>query len=476
MLEIINYFLAVFALAFYLETALQWYSYRIERVIFHYNKPLWHFWFFILPSIAYFGLKFLPNGKNLLLTFLVIFIICEFFWHKKLDKKLVFTARVKRFFAFLAVFSLVFLAIFEILKAENLPLFLPIIFALLASFYDEKRRFSHFYNKAKEKIAQNQNLIIVQITASFGKTSIKNFLFELLKNDFKTQKTPRSVNTLAGLVRDINENLAFDTRIYIAEAGARQNGDIAEITEFLEPQIVIVGEIGLSHIEYFKSVENIRATKLEALLSKRLKQAFLHSTTLQNESEKFSIYDRKIASFTSDLNGTSVTLKSGESVFAPILGAFNAENLAVCIMVAKFLGLNAEKIAKNGTNIAPVEHRLQKIEANGKIIIDDSFNGNIGGMLASYELVATFKGRKVIITPGIVETTKEQNEILGEKIAKIFDLVMITGSLNAEILSSKIAKEKLIFIKDKSKMTEILAQNTQAGDLILFSNDAPSFI
>ncbi len=50
-----------------------------------------------------------------------------------------------------------------------------------------------------------------------------------------------------------------------------------------------------------------------------------------------------------------------------------------------------------------VEHRLERIEAGGKIIIDDSFNGNLKGMKESYELVNSYSGKKVLLTPGIVE-------------------------------------------------------------------------
>jgi len=92
-----------------------------------------------------------------------------------------------------------------------------------------------------------------------------DMLFEILKDSFVCYKTPRSVNTMAGIIKDINENLSEQTQIYIAEAGARLKGDILEITKFLNPQIVIVGEIGAQHIEYFKTLDNIRATKLEAL-------------------------------------------------------------------------------------------------------------------------------------------------------------------------------------------------------------------
>lgn len=82
---------------------------------------------------------------------------------------------------------------------------------------------------------------------------------------------------MLGIVADINTNLSQDTQIYIAEAGARLKGDIDEITRFLQPYISIVGEIGNAHLEYFKSVENIRSTKLEALNSKRLRKKLFYT-------------------------------------------------------------------------------------------------------------------------------------------------------------------------------------------------------
>lgn len=427
------------------------------------------------------------------------------------------------------------------------------------------------------------SLTIIQITASYGKTSIKNFLYQILKNDFRCYKTPRSVNTLAGLVRDVNEALPADTQIYIAEAGARLSGDIAEITEFLAPQIVVVGEIGAQHIEYFKSIENIRKTKLEALTSARLKHAFLHSSTQKSADERVTIYDEGLEICSADLDGIKFSLSlsddeplaSGENstlhaetsaadsegqgglsldassviytekyknsknygadfndvnsishaergeqefyeqaaraasddkicgdkeqgaqeaanerkisngrrelcerheFFAPILGKFNAANLAACIKIARFLGLSVDKIKSRVARVGAVEHRLARLDAGGKIIIDDSFNGNLSGMLQSYELMRSYGGRKVIITPGIVESTREDNETLAAKIDEIFDLAIITGELNSEVLQSRIDPAKTIVLKDKRDLQRVLGENTRSGDLILFSNDAPSFI
>ena len=97
-------------------------------------------------------------------------------------------------------------------------------------------------------------------------------------------------------------------------------------------------------------------------------------------------------------------------------------------------------------------------------------------MSASYELAASYGGRKVLVTPGIVESTDEDNEKLSKIINKTFDIVMITSSLNAVALLKHLSKPKIVVVKDKSKMQEMLAEHTKAGDLILFSNDAPSFM
>ena len=243
----------------------------------------------------------------------------------------------------------------------------------------------------------------------------------------------------------------------------------------MNPQIAIVGEIGAQHIEYFKTLENIRATKLEALGSKRLEKAFVHSSTQANEGEKIEIYDKDLSGVEASLDG--VKFKLGEREFtSPLLGKFNAANLAVCVKTALYLGLDETRIAAALARLKNVEHRLERIDAGGKIIIDDGFNGNFNGMSASYELVASYEGRKVLVTPGIMESSDEENEKLSKIINKTFDIVMLTSSLNAVALLKHLSRPKVIVIKDKSKMQEALAQNTKAGDLILFSNDAPSFM
>lgn len=470
-LYFINSLFFNFCIAFYLMSALQWYSYKFKRVFFHYHKPLWHLYFLFIPYFL-----FLAFPLYSLAYFALIHTPILYFWNKGIDKKLVFTSKVKWFFVFVFVYNAIFAIL--ALRFSFLFNFFSLPFALFSLKIYEFFTNLYYKKQAKAKLRANENLKIILITASFGKTSIKNFLYELLKDDFKSYKTPRSVNTLLGIVADINANLSQDTQIYIAEAGARLKGDIDEITHFLQPQISIVGEIGNAHLEYFKSVENIRSTKLEALNSKRLEKAFLHSSTQKEEDKLISLYDDKLSLIHSSLEGLEfkVDIENKSYDFkSQILGDFNAQNLCVCILCAHYLGIKLEKIQKQVLNINSVEHRLQVLSREPKFIIDDGFNGNFKGMSTSYKLCKSYKGRKVLVSPGIVEVSEEENIKLAKIINECFDLAIISAQINAEIFKKEL-KIKTIILKEKSQLVQTLAKETKNGDLILFSNDAPSFM
>ncbi len=468
-INLFAYFLMLGALGYYIITTLQWYSYCLERVIFHHTKAYWNYFYFFLPFVSYdFVMMFTQNryGFIVVLLYLPIF----FYWVWQIDKKLVFTGRVKRFFALLALFGIFFVFVFKIYT-----LFIPIFLAWLVSLGIEKMLFTAFYKKAKKRLESMPNLQVVGVTASYGKTSIKNFLSTILAQKYSVYATPRSVNTLGGVMRDVNDELPKDCEIYIVEMGARGEGDIDEITKFVKPHYAIVGKIGLAHIEYFKRLENIRNTKMEILNSPRLKEAWVHESAKVKPTDNIHTFGSEIKDIEANLEGTCFTLDN-ERYCAKILGAFNAINLAGAIYVARSLGLTPDQIRQGLKEISPVPHRLQRIDAGGKVILDDSFNGNIDGMMASFELASSWQGRKVVITPGLVEADDELNKKVAQKAQDIFDLVIVTGDLNYKIFKEIIEPSKLLHLEQKSQMQKMLMDKTQAGDLILFANDAPSFV
>ncbi len=483
-LNLVAYALFVLAMGYYFITNLQWYSYRLSRAIFHHTKTWWHFVYFLIPYALY---EVVNNTTPYGFVVVILYLGMLYHWYRGLDKPLVFTGRVKRFFA-----ALVLIALFMAVVFQSYVVLIPLFGAYFVSMFIEKILFEGFKRKAQQKIEAAKELKVIGVTASYGKTSIKNIIAHLLGAKYKTYATPRSVNTLGGVMKDINDDLPEDTEVYVVEMGARGEGDIAQIAEFVNPHIAVVGKIGPAHIEYFKTLENIRNTKMEILKSERLGKAYIHeSAMVQPDSEgKVETYGKgeqldlrsalpapthKISEIEATLEKTCFTL-DGVGYCANLLGAFNAENLAAAILVAKKMGLDDTAIQAQLATLEPTPHRLQRIDAGGKVILDDSFNGNIDGMMASFDLASTYEGRKVIITPGLVEVDDALNAQVAKRANEVFDLVIVSGDLNYEIFKQYVDPDKLVKLANKGEMEQMLAEQTRSGDLILFANDAPSFV
>ena len=475
-INIITHIILIMSLGWYLITNLQWYNYKLERVILKHHKWQWHITYFLSPIVLFYIIPEPYYAAYFFLIYMTSFVL----WNKKLDRTVVLTSRVKRFLAILLFTSFAMTALcLSSPSCTNMVVFTPLILTYGISTLLEKIFFISFKNKGKQRIKSIAGLRTIAITASYGKTSIKNYLYHVLKNKYKTYKTPRSVNTIAGIVLDVNRDIPLDTQIYIAEAGARVKGDIEEIAMFLEPQICIIGSVGPQHIEYFKTLDNIIHTKMELLKSPRMKMGFVHESVPIKAYSTITKFPNNLHITKSNLDGIWFDVEVAgviEHFHAPILGSFNAINLTAVILVSHYLGMSINEIKMALCTLPQVEHRLQKIEAGGKIIIDDSFNGNLTGMLEAVNICSTHIGRKVIITPGLVESTDEANILLAKEINKTFDFVILTGSLNTHLFSANIDKEKVYVLKDKTLMEATLAKTTRAGDLILFANDAPNFI
>ena len=467
--------LFVFVLGWYLITNLQWYDYKISRVVLKHSKPHWHVIYFFIPFVAYY-----TTGLYFTIFFYFAILPALLVWHKKLDKKLVLTWRVKRFLILLVALVL-FQDILCTLKnsCEVYGVFMPLAVAYIGSTLIEKYLFMAFKREAKNRLSKMKNLQIVAITGSYGKTSIKNFVAQILAHKFKVYATPRSVNTIGGIIADVNNQLKEDTEIYVCEAGARESGDIYAITTFLEPQRVVVGKVGLAHIEYFKTLQNIIATKLEIMQSPRLQKAFIHTSVTDEPHEKVTFFGDEITHLNATLEKTEFDVTIDATTLhltTKVLGGFQAMNIVVAVRIAKDFGMSDAEILKAVAELEPVAHRLQMIQAGGKLILDDGYNGNIDGMLEGIRLCSLHTGRKVIVTPGLVESNEELNTKLIHAINEVFDIVIVTGALNAELFKKHLSVANKTFLSDKSSLTTVLANQTRAGDVILFANDAPNFV
>ncbi|GHV03476.1 UDP-N-acetylmuramoyl-tripeptide--D-alanyl-D-alanine ligase [Campylobacterota bacterium] len=468
--------LLLLALAWFVMTNLQYFSYRYDRLLFHHTKPLWTIFYLIVPILLYY-----VGGQFYWIFLYIVYLPVLYMWHRKLDKKLVLTARIKRFFAILIAIECLSEASYYYYRFDGDKGVVFILLAALIISHAIETVFRYrFRVLAHQKLLKRENLTVIALTASYGKTSAKHFLTQILSQRFKTYATPGNVNTDLGICADINNHLPDDAEIYIVEAGARQKGDILSIALLTEPHYSIIGKVGAQHIEYFKTIENIQSTKRELLVSPRMKLGVVHeSAGVKPNNEVLIVRDEQIQNTKATLDGTEWDLALEEKTIhfkTPVLGSFNALNISLAFLLARTLGIADDAIVQTVASLKNFDHRLQPIRTTHKLILDDSYNGNLEGMLSAIELAATYEGRKVIVTPGIVESDEASNITLAARINEVFDLVLITGAMNADILSSKIDRAKRKRIFDKRDMQTMLGANTRTGDLILFANDAPTFV
>lgn len=436
------------------------------------------------------------------ILFLILYVVAD----KKaaLRSPVSFTPRLKRLYAvaFLITAVLVYIAVtllnfadylwqngvFNLLRYLPLSVFpllsLPIIAIsnLIAKIYEVPHNKS-FVRAAKRKM-EGSRLTVVGITGSYGKTSTKQILSGILSKKYRVLSTPRSHNTPMGLALCINSNELENYDVFIAEMGARHVGDIAELCAFCPPDYSIITGICPQHLESFKTEENIIKAKGE-ILSATKKSAVIASDCYKN----FESYacPKKVADCVSDIvcssDGTEFTLTLGEisrKVKTRLLGAHSAQNIALAAQLAYELGMNHEEIANAIEGLEFVEHRLQLIKNNGVNILDDGYNSNVKGAAAALEVLRTFDGRKIAVTPGLVELgilEESENYALGTKLVGLDEVILVGDTLISPVKKGYLENggdgNKLHVVPTLFAAQDMLKGILQQGDTVLFLNDLP---
>ena len=379
------------------------------------------------------------------------------------------------------------------------PLLLPLV-VFLAYFitWPLERLISKSYiKKAKKKLSERQNLKVIGITGSYGKTSVKNILSTILSSKFKICPTPASYNTPLGLAKTILSNLREDDEIFIAEMGAKQIGDITELCDMVCPEIGIITGIGNQHFLTFGNIDNIVKTKSElaefvsnkngklfintdGALAKSVSEKFANSIAVSLENNVFNISKiettKNGSTFEISYNGKKKKCKT------ILLGKHNISNIVLASTVALELGLTLDEIADGIEKLHTVSHRLEIIKSSSRyMIIDNSYNSSVQGSEASLEVLSKFDGQKFVITPGLVELGKEQfnaNFEFGRAMSKVCDYVIIDSTINydainAGLVSEGFDKEHILRAGSLSQAVMVLNTLAQPEDVVLFENDLP---
>ncbi len=428
---------------------------------------------------------------------------------QKAKKPLVYTARVNRMLAthaIIIVLIMILTGLFArrwLLTAACLMyLLLPVMIFVVNTINApiQKAINRSYVNDAKRKLEdmKKTGLIVVGITGSFGKTSVKFFLTDLLSGKYNVLCTPKNYNTDLGVTKTIREELNATHQIFVCEMGARRVRDIQDICDIVHPEYGIITSIGPQHLETFGSIENIIDTKFE--LYNSIPDDGMMFLNYDNEYIRNYKGDRNQKGFGRDAGAAfrleSLEMSSAGSRFTvniegekvefttDLIGEYNILDIVAAISAAYSLGVSTRELVRRVKKLRPVEHRLQLLPKNGRIsIIDDAYNSNPNGFRGAVDTIAFFDAVKVLVTPGMIELGEKEYELnyeAGKHAAEVCDYIILVGRnqtkpLQDAVRDSETFDSSHLHVVDRlEQMWPIINSIPGGRDLIvLLENDLP---
>ena len=444
-----------------------------------------------------------------------IFLLVGLSWRKLIltdqnKKKLVITARIKRLIfttTILYLIPIIFLIIYNLLSMilvlcimTYLNAFVVFI-AMIINTPIEKLVYFHYKSKAQRKLKSMSNLKIIGITGSYGKTSSKNILSDILNIKYNALPTPKNLNTFNGLIMTVNNHMDKFTDIFIAEMGAYVKGEIKRLCKLVKPKYGILTRIGTAHLETFGSQENIQKGKFE-LIESLPSDGFgilngddplQVSYKLKNNVKIIWIgienkdVDVRAENIKCSSKGTSfdVVLKNDKNKYkfeTKLLGNHNVYNILAGIACGLEFGVDIESLQKAVAGVRPIEHRLEIKKIGNFNMIDDAYNSNPTGAASACKVLDMMPGLKVVVTPGMIELgpkEDEYNKIFGTQIADVADFVILIGDKKTKpikegLLEKKFDKDKIIVFNDVREAYPYISNLANKSEVYaLFENDLP---
>jgi len=373
---------------------------------------------------------------------------------------------------------------------------IPVVLAVKKNMSDAGRKRETF-----------KNLIVIGITGSYGKTSVKEFLGEILSQKFNILKTEKHINAEIGIAKTILEKLKPEHQILIAEIGAYEKGKIKEVCRMLKPKIGILTGINDQHLSTFGSQENIVDAKFE--LIKSLPEngvAILNgdnkliNSKLKVQNSKPQLKTLKLCSALGKFDVWTENIQVGREfvsfrVFSAdgdwadfrvnLLGKQNVINIILAAACAKELGMSLREISGACLKIKPEQGGTKFLKKENPAVLDASYSANSDGVIADLEYLKLYpgkpldlaRGKKIIVMPCLIEldgAAKEVHRRIGNKIAGVCDLAIITTADYFKEIKQD--SPKIILIENPEKVIKKLKEFSGKDDVILLEGRLPKVV
>jgi UDP-N-acetylmuramoyl-tripeptide--D-alanyl-D-alanine ligase len=432
---------------------------------------------------------------------------------KTAKKKLAMTARATRIYVVALVLIALAGALAAIASRQALIWLIPVQLAplalvaanlLLTPF--EARTQRRYWNEAHDKLRRIDPMVIA-ITGSYGKTSVKHILGHILETAAPTLITPGSVNTAMGIARVVRERLQPHHRYLVVEMGAYGPGSIRRLCALTPPKMGIVTAIGLAHYERFKSLETVAEAKFEladavaaqggTVIAAADTLAFAAPRRFAEAHPGMMVTvgaEAGAAVAMTDLgqgaDGIAVNVTwqgTSYQLRAPLYGVHQGRNIALAFAAACTLGVAPEDVVASLRTTPQIAHRLEvKRQGNGAVLIDDAYNSNPVGFASALKLLDVLRrpgGRRILVTPGMVElgaAHDEEHRRIGGLAAAHVDVLVAVAPHRvaplAEAFAAAAPKAEIVSYPGFAEAQEWMAHNLGADDVVLLENDLPDLL
>lgn len=340
-------------------------------------------------------------------------------------------------------------------------------------------------------LRRHMAMMVVGVTGSVGKSTTKEMIASVLEGDHIVSKTPANFNNDLGLPMAIL-GMADDTQIGVLEMGMSHAGEISYLSHIAKPDIGVITNIGVMHMENFESQEGILRAKLEivdgmdenARLCLYGDDGYLWNSW-ENISQNVTFFGREnpqcrilAKNVYQGEDGLHFTVQSENTEFPltlPLEGEHYVADALAAVSVGLALGVAPERIAERLAHFRNIAGRQETFQAKGCTIINDSYNAGPESMEAALKVLGNRKGRRIALLGDMLELgerTKDAHHQLGVVASRYADVLLVLGPNAVHVAggakNADMPEESIFVFSDGATMAQKLKQIYHSGDVLLF--------